>query len=140
MSIAVPLESVPVDRMAQLAQRALDATKQLKKQIFSSAEFPVPTTSDTSQLGIEHMKAHFYQFGIGVLASNLIGTALNESEDAITTPSVSIEHVRKLAIANRLVAPAVKWEVPVIEHNWTPESYYIRKLVREFNEATHADY
>ncbi|MCF7960596.1 MAG: hypothetical protein K9M08_07625 [Pirellula sp.] len=140
MSIAVPLESVPVDRMSLLAQRALDATKQLKKQFFCGAECPVQTTADTSQLGLEHMKAHFYQFGIGVLASNLIGTALNESEDAVSTPSVSIAHVRKLAIANRLAAPAVEWDVPVIEHNWTPESYRIRKLVREFNEATHADY
>ena len=140
MNIAVPLESVPVDRMAQLAQRALDATKQLKKQFFSGAECPVQTTSDTSQLGHEYLKTHFYQFGIGVLASNLIGTAVNASEDAVTTPSVSIEHVRKLAIANRLAAPAVEWDVPVIEHNWTPESYRIRELVREFNEATHADY
>lgn len=140
MSIAVSVETIPVDRMHQLAQRALDATTQLKKQFFSGAEPSVPMSSDTSQLGPDRIKTHLYQFGIGVLASNLIGTAVNELEDAVTTPSVSIEHVRKLAVANRLVAPVVEWEVPVIEHDWTPESCRIRELVREFNEATHADY
>lgn len=136
----MPVEYVPVDRMAQLAQRAFDATKQLKTQFLSGFENSVATNSDSSRLAQESFKLHLYQFGIGVLASNFVRTAVNASEDAVSTPSVSIEYVRQLAIANKLAAPAVEWEVPAIEHNWTSESCRIRKLVREFNVATHADY
>jgi len=126
--------------MAQLAQRAFDATKQLKTQFLFGLEGSTATTPDASRPVQDRIRIQLYQFGIGVLASNFVGTAVNASEDSVSTPSVSMEYVRKLAIANNLAAPVIEWEVPTIEHNWTPESCRIRKLVKEFNEATHADY
>jgi hypothetical protein len=142
MSTAILIESVPAECMGRLAQRALDATKQLRAQFFSGSDESIPTSPDSYRQANEGScpKARFYQFGLGVLASTFVGTAVNASEDATSLPSVSVDYVRRLAIANQLATPVVEWEIPTVEHNWTPESCRIRQLVREFSESFHADY
>jgi len=140
MSIAIPIESVPAASMGKLARRGRDAAVTLRAQLYPFSSQALGTSPSSQEQTKASSIARFYQFGLSVLASSFIGTAINEADDSTSLPAVSVDFVRQLAITNQLAAVADEWEIPTIEHTWTAESCRIRELVREYNEATHADY
>jgi len=142
MSDTIAMNSVAPACMNRLAQRASDAARILRGNVstYSQQILDLPPDSSSAAIYGSTPRAQFYRFGLGVLASVFVRAAVNAGDDSTSIPAVSVDYVREQAIANHLVARVNKWEIPIIEHTWTPEAYQVRKLVREFNEATHADY
>lgn len=134
------IELVPHDQMQSLAERAQTAAAKLRLNSFPSHRDLEPSTPDTSMSTHPRALSGFYQFGMIVLANALVSATVNAADGASTRPALSIESIKDLAVIKQLTNEHHEWETPTVEHTWTKRSYRIRKLVKEFSEATHADY
>lgn len=139
-SFAFDIESVPTACMEEVAKRARVATEQLRIKTPSFQGMPKVISSDHIGEPSDNAMIGYYQFGIRALANAILGSTINAADDTTTMPDVQLEAIHQLAIAKRLATADKEWDVPVVEHTWTPESFRIRMMVKEFSEATHADY